>query len=407
LESHSNINLGCPLLARRMIYAYQVFVTILLVLVFTGEAFHMPVNGVYGSPMKMALSDYREELAATAAKIAGPGKGILAVDESTKTIGKRLESIGVENTEANRLAYRGLLFSAPGLGKYISGAILYEETLYQSEGGKSFVDILKANDIFPGIKVDTGLQPLPGGESFETWCTGLDGLKERAANYYAQGARFAKWRAVLQISDNTPSALSLQENAWGLARYARAVQESGLVPIVEPEILMDGDHSIERTAQVQEKVLAAVYKALSDNGVFLEGSLLKPSMTVPGAECTEPVTPQKIAEYTIRTLERSVPPSVPGITFLSGGLSEEEASIYLNTMNKIQRKGPWSVTFSYGRALQQSTLKAWGGKLENVPAAQAALLARAQANSEANLGSYIAGSQPSADGTLFVKGYKY
>jgi fructose-bisphosphate aldolase class I len=152
-----------------MIYAYQVFVTILLVLVFTGEAFHMPVSGVYGSSLKMALSDYREELAATAAKISGPGKGILAVDESTKTIGKRLESIGVENTEANRLAYRGLLFSAPGLGKYISGAILYEETLYQSEGGKSFVDILKANDIFPGIKVDTGLQPLPGGESFETW----------------------------------------------------------------------------------------------------------------------------------------------------------------------------------------------------------------------------------------------
>jgi fructose-bisphosphate aldolase class I len=238
-------------------------------------------------------------------------------------------------------------------------------------------------------------------------CTGLDGLKERAANYYAQGARFAKWRAVLQISDNTPSTLSIQENAWGLARYARAVQESGLVPIVEPEILMDGDHSIERTAQVQEKVLAAVYKALSDNGVFLEGSLLKPSMTVPGREYTEPVTPQKIAEYTIRTMERSVPPSVPGITFLSGGLSEEEASIYLNAMNKIQRKGPWSVTFSYGRALQRSTLKAWGGKLENVPAAQAALLARAQANSEANLGSYIAGSQPSADGTLFVKGYKY
>lgn len=170
---------------------------------------------------------------------------------------------------------------------------------------------------------------------------------------------------------------------------------------------MDGDHNIEKTAEVQEKVLAAVYKALNDNNVFLEGTLLKPSMTVPGADCTEPITKQKIAEYTIRTLERTVPPSVPGITFLSGGLSEEEASIYLNTMNTIKRKGPWAVTFSYGRALQQSTLKAWGGKEANVGAAQKALLARAQANSEASLGKYVAGSQPSADGTLFVKGYKY
>lgn len=361
------------------------------------------------STMKMAISDYREELAKTAAAIAAPGKGILAVDESTKTIGKRLLGIGIENSEENRQAYRGLLFSAPNLGKYISGAILYEETLYQSSAeGTPFVKLLKNNNIFPGIKVDTGLQPLPGADPIETWCTGLDGLKERAAAYYSQGARFAKWRAVLQItSDGCPTQLSIQENAWGLARYARAVQESGLVPIVEPEILMDGDHNIEKTAEVQEKVLAAVYKALSDNGVFLEGSLLKPSMTVPGAECTEPISKEKIAEYTIRTLERSVPPSVPGITFLSGGLSEEEASIYLNTMNSVKRKGPWSVTFSYGRALQQSTLKTWAGKKENVVAAQNALLARAQANSEASMGKYIAGSQPSADGTLFVKGYKY
>eukprot|EP01035_Chromulina_nebulosa_P018351 gene18351-24044_t len=357
----------------------------------------------------MSLSDYKQELAQTASLLAGPGKGILAVDESTKTIGKRLQSIGVENTEENRKGYRALLFSAPGLGKFISGAILYEETLFQSDAnGTPFVKLLKDNGIFPGIKVDTGLQPLFGGHPVETWCTGLDGLKERAAAYYAQGARFAKWRAVLQITkDGAPSQLSIQENAWGLARYARAVQESGLVPIVEPEILMDGDHNIETTAAVQEKVLAAVYKALNDNNVFLEGSLLKPSLTVPGAESTEPVTKEKIAEYTVRTLERTVPPAVPGVTFLSGGLSEEEASIYLNTINSIKRKGPWSLTFSYGRALQQSTLKAWNGKTENVPAAQKALLARAQANSEANLGKYVAGSQPSADGTLFVKGYVY
>jgi len=391
-----------------MIYGVKLFIALLVVMATMSAAFHMHTASRGDFSLRMALADYKEELAKTAAAIAAPGKGILAVDESTKTIGKRLQSIGVENTEDNRKAYRGLLFTAPGLGKYVSGAILYEETLFQSANGESFVNTLKKNGVYAGIKVDTGLQPLLGGHPCETWCGGIDGLKERAASYYAQGARFAKWRAVLQITpDGAPTPLSIQENAWGLARYARTVQDAGLVPIVEPEILMDGAHDIETTAAVQEKVLAAVYKALSDNGVFLEGSLLKPSMTVPGAECTSPVTKEKIAEYTIRTLQRSVPPSVPGITFLSGGLSEEEASVYLNTMNSFPRKGPWSVTFSYGRALQQSCLKAWGGKAENVPKAQAALLARAQANSEASLGKYVAGSQPSADGTLFVKGYVY
>ncbi|GAB5035541.1 fructose-bisphosphate aldolase [Nannochloropsis oceanica] len=358
---------------------------------------------------RMSLDKYRSELAETAKKIAAPGKGILAVDESTKTIGKRLEGISVENTEANRQAYRGLLFTTPNIGNYISGAILYEETLFQNNvDGTPFVKNLNTAGVIPGIKVDMGLSPLPGGHPVETWCTGLDGLVERAQKYYAQGARFAKWRAVLQItSDGAPSELSIQENAWGLARYARAVQEGGLVPIVEPEILMDGDHNIETTARVQERVLAAVYKALSDNGVYLEGSLLKPSMTLPGADCGETVTSEKIAEYTVRTLERHVPSSVPGVMFLSGGMSEEEASINLNALNKRARKGPWSLSFSYGRALQQSCLKAWQGKQENVPAARAALLARAQANSEANLGKYVAGSQPSADETLFVKGYKY
>jgi fructose-bisphosphate aldolase, class I len=213
---------------------------------------------------------------------------------------------------------------------------------------------------------------------------------------------------VLQITaDGAPTNLSIQENAWGLARYARAAQEAGLVPIVEPEILMDGDHNIARTAEVQEKVLAAVYKALSDNGVYLEGSLLKPSMTCPGADCTEPVTSEQIARATVATLEKVVPAAVPGIMFLSGGMSEEEASVNLNTMNSFSRRGPWSLSFSYGRALQQSCLKAWQGKKENVGAAQAALMARAQANSEANLGKYKSGSQPSDDTTLFVKGYKY
>jgi fructose-bisphosphate aldolase class I len=361
------------------------------------------------SGLKMSLDQYKTELAETANKIAAPGRGILAVDESTKTIGKRLASIGVDNTEEARQAYRGLLFTCDGIGKYISGAILYEETLFQSHAdGTPFVDCLKKVGVIPGIKVDTGLVALPGGHPVETWCTGLDGLVERAQKYYAQGARFAKWRAVLQItSDGAPSNLSIQENAWGLARYARAVQEAGLVPIVEPEILMDGDHNINVTAAVQEKVLAAVYKALSDNGVFLEGSLLKPSMTCPGADCPEPVSAQDIASKTIQTLERTVPAAVPGIMFLSGGMSEEEASCNLNVMNSMARKGPWSLSFSFGRALQQSCLKAWQGKPENVAAAQAALTARAIANSEANLGKYVPGSQPSADETLFVKGYKY
>mmetsp|Transcript_11393 Transcript_11393/g.14821 ORF Transcript_11393/g.14821 Transcript_11393/m.14821 type:complete len:393 (+) Transcript_11393:74-1252(+) len=369
-----------------------------------------PINGAKSvSSLKMSLEQYKDELKATAEAIAAPGKGILAVDESTKTIGKRLASIGVENTEEARQQYRGLLFTTPNLGNYISGAILYEETLFQSHAnGTPFVDCLNEVGVIPGIKVDTGLAPLPGGHPVETWCSGLDGLLERAQKYYAQGARFAKWRAVLQITpDGAPTPLSLQENAWGLARYARTCQEAGLVPIVEPEILMDGEHDIDTTAAIQEKVLATVYKALDDNNVFLEGSLLKPSMTCPGADCPKEVTPEEIAAKTIQTLQRTVPSSVPGITFLSGGLSEEEASINLNIMNQLPRKGPWSLTFSYGRALQQSCLKAWGGKEENIPAAQAALFARAQANGEANLGKYVAGSQPSADETLFVKGYKY
>lgn len=361
------------------------------------------------STPRMSLSEYKEELAATANAIASPGKGILAVDESTNTIGKRLASIGVDNTEENRQAYRGMLFTTPGLGNYISGAILYEETLFQNHAdGTPFVDCLNKIGVIPGIKVDTGLSPLPGGHEVETWCSGLDGLVERAKKYYAQGARFAKWRAVLQITaDGAPTELSIRENAWGLARYARAVQEAGLVPIVEPEILMDGDHTIATTAAVQERVLAAVYKACEENGVYLEGSLLKPSMTCPGADCTEAVTPEAVAATTVQVLERHVPAAVPGVMFLSGGMSEEEASVNLNLMNTTPRKGPWSLSFSYGRALQQSTLKVWQGKAENLEAAQTQLKARAQANSEANLGKYVAGSQPSADETLFVAGYKY
>ena len=355
----------------------------------------------------MSLSQHSSELIATAKALATPGKGILAVDESTKTIGKRLGSINVENTEANRKAYRGMLFTSAGLGDYISGAILYEETLFQNHAdGESMVDKLKKLGMIAGIKVDMGLRPLPGAHPSETLCTGLDGLVERAADYYAQGARFAKWRAVLQITaDGCPSELSIRENAWGLARYARSVQESGLVPIIEPEILMDGSHPIEQTAHVQERVIKEVYLACQRNGVLLEGTLLKPSMTVQGADCSAKPDPKTVASMTVRTLERSVPASVPGIVFLSGGLSEEAASIYLNLMNTIERKASWNLGFSYGRALQHSCLKAWGGS--DTAAGQKALMARAQANSEASMGRYVPGSQPSSDEQLFVAGYTY
>ena len=353
------------------------------------------------------MMKYKEELRETASQLAAQGKGLLAVDESTPTIGKRLAGINIENTEENRQAYRGMLFTTEGLGDYISGVILFEETLYQKHlDGESMVSKIHNLGVIPGIKVDKGLSPLSGGHELETWCKGLEGLAERTAEYYEQGARFAKWRAVLQItSDGCPTDLAIRENAWGLARYARTCQDSGLVPIIEPEILMDGNHSIERTAEVQEKVLVEVYKACAENNVFLEGTLLKPSMTVQGAENTNKVSSEEVAKMTVRTMNRCVPAAVPGIMFLSGGLTEEDASVYLNTMNSIENKSTTSLTFSYGRALQQSCLQAWQGK--NLEAGQKALMARCQANSEASMGDYVSGSQPSSQETLFEAGYKY
>ena len=354
----------------------------------------------------MALSYYKETLRETALKLATPGKGILAVDESTNTCGKRLASIGVENTEENRQAYRGMLFTTEGLGNYISGAILFEETLFQDHAdGESMVAKLEKEGIIPGIKVDKGLKPLVGGLEHETYCSGLDGLTERASDYYARGARFAKWRAVLQITADGPSDLAIRENAWGLARYARSVQEAGLVPIIEPEILMDGDHDILTTSEIQEKIIKEVYFACQQNGVYLEGTLLKPSMTVPGADYEGKSDPKNVALATVTTLLRSVPAAVPGIVFLSGGLSEEEASLYLNEMNLLAADKPWNLSFSYGRALQHSCLRAWAGS--NIDKGQKALIARAQANSEASKGLYVLGSQPSSDEKLFVSGYTY
>ena len=289
--------------------------------------------------------------------------------------------------------------------------ILFEETLYQkADDGTPFVDILKAKGILPGIKVDKGIKPLFGTNG-ECVTQGIDDLDARCAKYYAQGARFAKWRAVLHIKDTlgaTPSQVAIDENAMTLARYASICQANGLVPIVEPEVLMDGDFSIEVAAAATEKVIVACYKALSDHHVLLEGTLLKPNMVRSGSDAAVAATPQEIALATVRVLQHSVPPAVPGITFLSGGMSEEDASLALNYINQVPGPSPWSLTFSYGRALQQSTLRAWMGKTENYPAAQAVLLARAKANSEAQQGKYAGGAGgEAANASTFVKGYVY
>jgi fructose-bisphosphate aldolase class I len=311
----------------------------------------------------------------------------------------------LDNTEVNRQAYRQLLLTTAGLGEYISGAIMFEETLYQSTtDGKTFVDCLKDQNIMPGIKVDKGLVPLPGSNN-ESWCQGLDGLASRCAEYYKQGARFAKWRTVVSIPCG-PTALAVKEAAWGLARYAAIAQDNGLVPIVEPEILLDGDHGIERTLEVAEKVWSEVFFYLAENNVLFEGILLKPSMVTPGAEHKEKATAEAIAHNTLTMLKRRVPPAVPGIMFLSGGQSELEATMNLNAMN--QSANPWHVSFSYARALQNSVLKTWQGRPENIEAAQKALLVRAKANSLAQLGSYTGeGESDESKKGMFQKGYTY
>ncbi|XP_071907626.1 fructose-bisphosphate aldolase 5, cytosolic-like isoform X2 [Coffea arabica] len=357
--------------------------------------------------MSASVGKYAEELIKTANYIASPGKGILAADESTGTIGKRLASINVENIESNRQALRELLFTSPGALACLSGVILFEETLYQkTSDGKPFVEVLQENNVVPGIKVDKGVVELAGTNG-ETTTQGLDSLGARCAQYYRAGARFAKWRAVLKIGPTEPSELSVQQNAQGLARYAIICQENGLVPIVEPEILTDGNHDIKKCAAVTEIVLAAVYKALSDHHVLLEGTLLKPNMVTPGSDSPK-VAPEVIAEYTVTALRRTVPAAVPGIVFLSGGQSEEEATQNLNGMNKLEVLKPWTLSFSFGRALQQSTLKIWAGKKENVEKAQDAFLARCKANSDATLGKYAGGSAGGlASESLYVKEYKY
>lgn len=354
--------------------------------------------------------DVQRELKATADAIVAPGKGILAADESTGTMGKRLTSIGVANEEETRRQYRQLLFkSGAQMKDYISGVILFHETLYQkADDGTPFVKILQDQGIIPGIKVDKGVVPLMGTED-ECTTQGLDDLSERCAQYYKDGCRFAKWRCVLKIKQNTPSPLAILENANVLARYATICQQNRIVPIVEPEILPDGDHDLERCQKVTEKVLAAVYKALNDHHVYLEGTLLKPNMCTPGQSCKVRASPEEVARATVTALQRTMPAAVPGVVFLSGGQSEEEASVNLNAINAYQGKKPWALTFSYGRALQASALKAWQGKKENEDAGKQEFLKRAKANSLANLAKYKAGMFDSAagQGSLFVKNHAY
>lgn len=306
---------------------------------------------------------YHDELVKTAKAIVAPGKGILAADESTGTIGKRFDGIEVENTEPNRRAYRELLFTTENLEEHISGVIMYEETIHQStKSGKNFVTLLREKGIYTGIKVDKGLVDIRGTNG-EQATTGLDGLAARCKDYYEKGCRFAKWRAVCKIGDGRPSQISINEVAHSLARYGAICQDNGLVPIIEPEILQDGDHDIEVCAEASERVFSAVMKALIDQKLLIEGLLLKPNMVTPGAGHANRASPQQIAELTVRTLSRTIVPALPGVTFLSGGQSEEDASLNLNAMNQVTTlPRPWKLTFSYGRALQKSVLEAWLGK---------------------------------------------
>jgi len=357
----------------------------------------------------MSKSQYRDELVKNARAICRPGFGILAADESTGTIGKKFDAISLENTETNRQRYRELLFTVPDLEKHISGVILYDETARQSTSdGKKFCELLTEKGILPGIKVDKGAKPIMGTDN-ETSTQGLDDLDKRCQEYYGMGIRFAKWRAILRIGAEQPSQAALLENTWGLARYASICQQNGLVPIVEPEILSDGDHDISKCQAVMEMVWATQIKALNDCNVMLEGCLLKPNMVTHGQGHPERAgfSAKTIAARTLCALLRTIPPALPGIMFLSGGQSEGEATNNLNEMNRNEAKRPWNLSFSYGRALQNTCIKTWNGSDDNKKAAQDALILRARANSEAQLGKYISENDKDAGESLVVENYVY
>lgn len=332
----------------------------------------------------------KTDLQDTITALVVEGKGILAADESAPTIIKRFKAINLESTDASRCAYRTLLLSTPNLGEFISGVILFEETLnQQTKDGKSLPELAAEQGIVPGIKVDKGTTPLINAPG-DIVTQGLDGLAERLAAYKEQGVRFAKWREVYSISPHNPTQAGIKTNAEILARYAAICQSMGMVPIVEPEVLLDGDHTIDRCCEVIEIVQHAVFHALHRHGVELETILLKPSMVVPGKNAQCRSSPEEIAEKTLKELRRSVPAAVPSINFLSGGQTPEEATVNLNTINALADNAPWQLSFSYGRALQQPVLEAWQGKQENIQAAQMSLYKRARLNSEARYGRYVA-----------------
>jgi len=331
--------------------------------------------------------DTQTELQQTIQEMVDDHRGILAADESHPTIAKRFKAIGVESTEEHRRAWRSLLLTTPGLGDYVSGIILFEETLGQkSEDGTPLPEVARQQKIVPGIKVDKGTGPLSGAPG-DLVTRGLDGLGQRLQGYKAQGARFAKWREVYPVTRHNPTLLGREANAEVLARYAAVCQEQGIVPIVEPEVLMDGDHDIDRCAVVTEQVLHAVFHALHQHHVSFEHMILKPNMVLPGkaCRCAEPI---EVAEATLQVLRRAVPTAVPSINFLSGGQGPEEATANLNAINQLRRTAPWQLSISYGRALQQPALQAWMGQAENRTAAQQALLKRARLNSLARRGEY-------------------
>ncbi len=330
----------------------------------------------------------RDELEATITRIVQPGKGIVAADESMPTITKRFKAVGIDSTEETRRAYRQLLFTTRGVGEFVAGFILFEETLGQkADDGTLLAEVLVRQGILPGIKVDKGTTPLPNADG-DLITQGLDGLSERLKTYKAQGARFAKWREVYAVTDRNPTPLGIEANAEVLARYAAICQTEGIVPIVEPEVLIDGDHTLERCHEVSDAVLHAVFNALHRHGVRLECMVLKPSMVLPGKEHPPKASPEVVAANTLEVLRRNVPAAVPTINFLSGGQSPEEATANLNAMNIMAPDAPWVLSFSYARALQDPPMKLWAGRTENVRAAQQAFYQRLKMNSLARDGKY-------------------
>ena len=329
-----------------------------------------------------------EELESIAQAMVAPGKGIIAIDESTSTIKKRFDSVKIENSEENRRAYREMLLTAPKLGDYISGAILYDETIRQStKAGVPFTKVMLDNGILPGIKVDKGPHPLAGFPG-EVVTEGLDGLRERLAEYAKLGAKFAKWRAVITIGEDTPSGTCIEANSHALARYAALCQEAGIVPMVEPEVLMDGDHDIDVCYEVTEATLRSLFGALYEQNVLLEGTILKASMVVSGKDCADQADVDSVAEATVRCLKSAVPATLPGIVFLSGGQTDEQATAHLNAMNQMGPH-PWPLSFSYGRAMQTAALQLWGKDMQaNFKAAQDMVVLRAKQNGLAALGQW-------------------